>query len=321
MAERRTRRIDLRRVAWASVLSGFVLAGTASGQPTFSGGVSTVATYVTVVGEGGALQAGLSVKDFEIRDDGKPRAITQFDAGLLPLSMAVLLDDSASMRASQPIRQAAAEALIRRLNPGDRAVLGLFSRTVTLSGTLTGDRDALLQQTRSSLPLMAGTALWDAVDAGVSAVAAQPGRRVVLLLTDGDDNSSQAEPSTVATRATREGVMIYAVGLRGAEQRLGKGLKDLALETGGWFFELRPSDDLVSTFQRVADELRSQYLLGFSPAVLDGKVHRLQVSVKRQGLMARARRSYVAAPSNAAAAPGQWDVARGRTNEQQFPIR
>jgi VWFA-related protein len=305
MAERRTGRIDLRRVGWASVLSGLVLARTASGQPTFSGGVSTVATYVTVVGEGGALQANLSVKDFEIRDEGQLRAITQFDAGSLPLSLAVLLDDSASMRASQPMRQAAAAALLERLNPGDRAILGLFSRTVALNGALTGDRDALLQQTRSSRPLVAGTALWDAVDAGVSALAPEPGRRVVLILTDGDDNSSRTEASTVATRATREGVMIYAVGIRGAEQRLGKGLKNLALETGGWFFELRPSDDLVSTFQRVADELRSQYLLGFSPAVLDGKVHRLQVSVKRQGLMARARRSYVAAPSNAAAAPGK----------------
>jgi VWFA-related protein len=152
---------------------------------------------------------------------------------------------------------------------------------------------------------MAGTALWDAINAGVSALEEEGGRRVVLLMTDGDDNSSQADASTIAIRATGEGVMIYAVGIRGAEQRLSKGLKDMTLETGGWFFELKPSDNLVSTFQRVADELRNQYLLGFSPAVFDGKVHRLEVKVKRNGLTARARRSYVAVPPGAAPEAGK----------------
>jgi len=268
-------------------------------------GINTVATYVTVVGEGGALQSGLSVKDFDVRDDGQLRTITQFESGALPITMAVLLDDSPSMRASQPVTQAAATALIQRLKPGDRAMIGVFSRTVTLHGNLTGNQDELLEQLHASRSMMAGTALWDGVNAGVSALEEESGRRVVLLLTDGDDNSSEADASAIAARATREGVMIYAIGIRSAEQRLSKGLKDLALETGGWFFELKRADNLLMTFQRVADELRNQYLLGFSPAVLDGKVHRLEVKVKRHGLTARARRSYVAAPSGAAPAAGQ----------------
>lgn len=287
------------------MLAFLITARPATDQATFSAGINTVATYVTVVGEGGALQAGLSVKDFDIRDDGELRTITQFESGSLPITMVVLLDDSPSMRASQPVTQASATALVQRLKLEDRALIGVFSRTVALNGSLTGDQDALLGQLHASRPVMAGTALWDAVNAGVAALGEEGGRRVVLLLTDGDDNSSQADASTIATRATREGVMVYAVGIRGAEQRLGKGLKDLALETGGWFFELKSSANLGSTFQRVADELRNQYLLGFSPAVLDGKVHRLDVSVKRRGLTARARRSYVAAPSGAAPAEGK----------------
>lgn len=282
-------------VATTCVLVCLALTQGASGQATFSSGIDTVATYVTVVGQGGALEGGLSVKDFEIRDDGQPRPITQFESGSLPITMVVLLDDSPSLRASLPVTQAAATALIQRLQRGDRALIGVFSRTVRLNGNLTGNQDELLEQLNSSMPLMAGTALWDAVSAGLSALEDEGGRRVILLLTDGDDNSSQADAAAIATRATREGVMIYAVGIRGAERRLSKGLKDLALETGGWFFELKPSDNLVSTFQRVADELRNQYLLGFSPAVLDGKVHRLDVNVKRHGLTARARKSYVAA--------------------------
>jgi Ca-activated chloride channel homolog len=289
-------------VAWSCVLGCLSVVQAASGQATFNSGINTVAIYVTVAGDGGALEPGLTVKDFEIRDDGKPRTITQFEPGALPITMAVLLDDSPSMRPSQQVTQAAAAALVQRLKPGDRAMIGVFSRTVRLNGNLTDSHDELLEQLHASLPLMAGTALWDAVNAGVSALEEESGRRVVMLLTDGDDNSSQVDASTIAARATREGVMIYAVGIRGAERRLSKGLKDLALETGGWFFELKASDNLLSTFQRVVDELRSQYLLGFSPASLDGKVHRLEVNVKRHGLTARARRTYVAGPSGAAPA-------------------
>lgn len=288
------------RLMWTCVLGCLVVARAACGQATFSTGINTVAIYVTVVGDGGALERGLTQNDFEIRDDGKLRNVTQFASGSLPITMVVLIDDSASMRASRPITQAAATALIQRLEPADRAMVGVFSRTVTLNGHLTANRDELLEQLHASLPLMSGTALWDAVNAGVSALKEEMGRRVVLLLTDGDDNSSQTDSSTTAARAVREGVMVYGVGIRNAEQRLSKGLKDLTLETGGWFFELKPSDSFLATFQRVGDELRSQYLLGFSPAVLDGKVHQLTVAVKRKGFTARARRSYIAAKSESA---------------------
>jgi Ca-activated chloride channel family protein len=96
--------------------------------------------------------------------------------------------------------------------------------------------------------------------------------------------------------------MIYAVGLRsdyfnGSRQMRTKpdgGLKRLAEETGGGYFELEKTADLAPTFTRVAQELHSQYVLGFTPALLDGKVHRLNVRAKRPGMTVRARRSYLA---------------------------
>jgi hypothetical protein len=72
------------------------------------------------------------------------------------------------------------------------------------------------------------------------------------------------------------------------------GLKRIATETGGGYFELKTSDELNSTFTRVADELHRQYVLGFTPSVLDGKVHQLNVVVKKTGMKARARTSYLA---------------------------
>jgi VWFA-related protein len=287
-------------VTCTCALACFVLRPGLAGQSTFSGGVNTVALYVTLVEDAGVSQPRLSANDFQIRDNGQVRPVTQFEAGPLPITIAVLLDDSPSMRASQPSTEAAAIALIDRLKPGDRAMIGVFSRTIALNGNLTGNHDELLEQMHASRPVMAGTALWDAVSAGVSALSEEPGRRVVLMLTDGDDNSSEADASSVSARAQRDGVLVYAVGIRGAERRLSKDLKDLAIETGGWFFELKPGNNLLSTFQRVHDELRTQYLLGFSPAVLDGKVHRLDVAVKARGVTTRVRKSYVAAPPDTA---------------------
>lgn len=261
-------------------------------QSAFRAGVETVAIYVTVVGDGNRLVSNLTAADFEIRDDGKRRMITQFEAGSLPITLVAMLDDSPSMQPAQP--RVAAAALVQRLRADDRATIGFFNRTVTIEGNLVSDHDELLKRLTVPPTPMAGTALWDGVSAGMSALELESGRRVVLILTDGDDNSSEIDAPTIKSRAIREGVMVYVIGMRGGERRLNKTLAALARETGGSFLELKASDHLPSTFQRVADELHSQYLLGFSIETLDGEAHRLEVKVKRPGLTVRARTSYVA---------------------------
>jgi Ca-activated chloride channel family protein len=122
-------------------------------------------------------------------------------------------------------------------------------------------------------------------------------------LTDGDDTDSRIGFGTVVDRARTEEVMIYAIGLesrymgpngRMVRSRPDRGLRKLADETGGGYFELEKSADLAPTFTKVAQELHSQYVLGFTPTQLDGRVHKLLVKMKRAGLTARARRSYLA---------------------------
>jgi Ca-activated chloride channel homolog len=128
------------------------------------------------------------------------------------------------------------------------------------------------------------------------------GRRVVLVFTDGDDTDSRTDSGAVLDQARENEVMIYAVGLRsdyfnGSRQvrtRPDSGLKRLAEETGGGYFELDKTSDLAPTFTRVAQELHSQYVLGFTPSQLDGKVHRIAVRAKKPGMAVRARRSYLA---------------------------
>ena len=133
------------------------------------------------------------------------------------------------------------------------------------------------------------------------------GRKVVLVFTDGDDTSSRVGRGTVLDRARAEEVMIYAIGLqseffdgqRTVRSKPDSALRRFADETGGGYFELKQTSDLGPKFSRVAQELHSQYVLGFEAQQLDGKVHKLTVKMKQAGMTARARRSYVAS----AAAP------------------
>jgi len=98
--------------------------------------------------------------------------------------------------------------------------------------------------------------------------------------------------------------MVYSIGLENeyfnGQSRVrsspDRNLRRLSEETGGGFFLLKRKDDLSSTFTRVAQELHSQYIMGFSPETMDGKVHKLEVRVKKPGLIARARKSYLAKP-------------------------
>ena len=101
-------------------------------------------------------------------------------------------------------------------------------------------------------------------------------------------------------RAQSEDQMIYGIGFRsnvlGSITRPDPGLRKIANETGGGYFELKSPDGLDATFTRVANELHAQYVLGFSPTVLDGRLHKLDLVVKRPGMTARSRKSYLADP-------------------------
>jgi VWFA-related protein len=121
---------------------------------------------------------------------------------------------------------------------------------------------------------------------------------VVLTITDGQNMCHVPrclKPGDVERRAVREGFMLYAIGMDGTG--LDGEIMQMAEETGGGHFALPEGADLTSTFTRVADELRRQYLIGFSPAALDGKLHRVEVRVGRNGMKVRARRNYLAGRS------------------------
>ena len=283
-----------------------VAVSTAHGQgqqaPLFRGGVQTVALYATVTDSSGRLVPDLQQKDFDIYDNGKLQTITVFKSDVQPVTVLLTLDTSGSQNLNLDLVEEAAEAFVLRLLPLDKARITNFDDKIITSPAFTADRDELVQYIRGGLQFGNGTRLWDAVDDSMTKLAAVDGRRVVLLLTDGyDDGSRESTLDAVIRQAESEDFMVYSVGLqvhffnqtRGPDS----GIRRLAETTGGGYFELRRDDDLNSTFTRVVDELHRQYVLGFSPAVLDNKLHQVDVRVRQPGMKARARKSYLASKS------------------------
>jgi VWFA-related protein len=245
-----------------------------------------------------------------------------------------MLDRSGSMRLNFDVVQQAAAQFVREMKPGDKARIGSFSNEVLIDPPdFTGEREALYKVLESGLQPEGPTPLWNAVDAAISALRDQDGRRVVLVFTDGVDKPlnfkrNNSTLKDVMNRAVRENIMVYAIGLAGqtgiptfgtpgrsigtvgGQPRLpggnqgdgprfeqpDEGLQKIAAETGGGYFELTGTANLMRTFSRVADELHHQYALGFTPFELDGKKHTLEVKVKGQKMFIRARQSYIASP-------------------------
>jgi Ca-activated chloride channel family protein len=296
-------------------------------QQPFKSGARTVAVFATVTDPEGRLVPDLVRDDFEIYDNGKLQPLTLFANDIQPITIVVMLDRSGSMRANFRRVEAAAEAFVTRLLPADKVRIGSFSDRIQLDPRdFTSDQGVLRVILRTELQPAGPTPLWNAVGVGMTALLRQEGRRVVLVFTDGVDRpltgGRNVSLGDAMKRAEQEDVMIYGIGLAsrfggrasgrrggipgrgmgGGGQRGGQpdnkpdpGLRKLALASGGGYFELTSTRDLASTFARVADELHRQYLIGFEPQKLDGKAHSLEVRVKGDGLVARARKSYIAA--------------------------
>lgn len=277
-----------------------VIARQAQQQPTFRAAAQTVSIYATVTDPEGRLVPDLTQDDFEVFDDSRPQPITVFENGVQPITVAIMRDMSGSMIPARNLTDAAMKQFVASLIEGDRACYGVFAGSVAVNRKLTGDHDQLLQAISMPAPSFRdGTALWDAVSIAMQPLYHQPGRRVILTMTDGGDNRSDTDLAKLEAVIVRDEFMLYVVGLttKPGAQQPPKDLRraaSVASNTGGGYFYVRPADDLVAAFQRISDELHHQYLLGFSPAALDGKTHKIDVRMKRPDLKARARNSYLA---------------------------
>ena len=263
-------------------------------KAVFRSGVQTVVLHATVRSDSGRLVPDLTAEDFEILDEGQPVEISVFSGDPQPITVALLLDMSGSMIGHFLRVREATQFFVDAIQPGDRVRIGTFGDEVSLSPVLTGNKTVLHQIISYELWPGGGTPLWNAICAGMRSLEKEPGRRVVLTLTDGADTGGlpglKGDRGDARKAVEDQGFMVYAIGMEGA--RLEDDIIELAAQGGGGHFMLERGADLQATFARVLDELRHQYEIGYVLPKADGKLHDVEVRVKKAGMKVRAKKNY-----------------------------
>jgi len=273
-------------------------------EQTISVEVNLVNIPVSVADKKGKFVTNLKKEDFKVFEDERAQTITNFSSeSNLPLTIALLVDTSGSIRDKLRFEEEAAiEFFYSTLQRGkDKALVISFDSGVDLLQDFTDDPEKLADKIRK-IRAGGGTSLYDAIYLAVNQkLTGQNGRRVIILITDGDDNSSRVSLTETLEAAQRNEVTLYAISTNSTaffgskeQERGDKTLKKLAEETGGKAFFPLKIQDLASSFLDIHDELRSQYQIGYRPlnAKLDGTFRRIRVDVSDKRYKARARSGY-----------------------------
>jgi len=275
--------------------------------------VEEVLLYCTVLDHKGQLVTDLERPAFTVLEDRKPVSVTHFARKDVPVSLALILDDSGSIKEKRAAVQDAALTLIKASNPEDETSVTNFADKPYLDQELTDDVSQLAKALKASSTISGGTALFDTVISGADHLAASAHRskQVIVVVTDGNDNASEADLTAAIRRVQRaDGPVIYAIGLlydAPSEQarRAHKELLSLAEETGGIAFFPSSVSEVDRIATEVARDIRNQYTIAFRPTANAAKdsYHTVAVSAAgagRHGLTVRTRKGYLRASTEQA---------------------
>jgi Ca-activated chloride channel family protein len=267
--------------------------------PIFKSNVRLVEIYATVFDRGGHPVDGLHREQFEIRDDGAAQPIQVFESSETPLSCALLLDTTGSMTEAIPALRNAAREFIGELRPNDTVAVYAFTDHVDELAEFTQDK-TVARRSLARLRAAGRTALFDAISQLALSLERRPGKKVIVVLTDGGDNASTLNRESAATRARKAGVPVFAVAQGQAlkDAAAAKLLHELAEATGGHLYKAEHDKDIAKVFSAIADDLQSGYLLAFHPPAEEKPTpwHELRVLVKDtpKPVNVRARTGYPA---------------------------
>jgi Ca-activated chloride channel family protein len=256
--------------------------------------VNRVILWISATDKKGEFITDLDRDEFTIFENDKEQRIIDFYAETRAITMAILIDTSGSMR--DKIREVhdAAGAFVDTIRDIDNALIIDFDDNVFLIQDLTNDHEALKEAITSTEPLGA-TSLFDALHAAYRKIGQIDGRKAVILLSDGEDTSSQFGFKRVLNEAKTNNTIVYTIGVGGGS--IDKNvLEEFAQNTGGKAFFVNKAADLADVYQRIADELGKQYYLTYSTdnEIWDGHWIKIRVESKRPGVKIRARKGYFA---------------------------
>jgi Ca-activated chloride channel family protein len=280
-------------------------------QPSFRAGVDLVSLNVTVTDQSQKYVVDLDQDDFQVFEDGVKQDVTVFNRTNMPIALALLVDTSASMEARLPIAQEAAVGFARKLGPQDLAeIIDFDSRVVVLQSFThnAAELESAIRRTSAGGSTSMYNAIYIALKDLKKAVATSTEelrRQAIVVLSDGEDTSSLLPFEEVLDLAKRSETAIYAIGLRSTDSSSSgnKGfheaefvLRQLAQETGGRSFFPNQINDLNGIYGQIAEELSSQYTVGYTSKnpKRDGAWRRVVVRVGRPGVSARTKQGYFA---------------------------
>jgi Ca-activated chloride channel family protein len=275
---------------------------------TFRSGVDLVALNVTVTDASNRFVTDLGAEDFLVFEDGARQEVGYFSRTNLALSVSLLIDSSASMEDKMRTTQEAASAFVQSLRPEDRAQVVDFDSRVSVLAPFTSTKAELEKAIASTVP-GGSTSLYTAIYIALRELKKAEARgiedlrrRAVIVLSDGEDTSSLVSYDEVLEQAKRSETAIYAIAIRSKETTgTGKGygqadfaLRQLTTQTGGRLFFPSSAGELKSIYALIAQELSSQYLVGYTSAnqKRDGAWRRIIVRTTRAGATARTRMGY-----------------------------
>ena len=299
------------RPALACLLAGIVAARLLAQQPavsdnrTFQSGVEITSITATVTDHDGHPITGLSREKFEVYEDGVLQTITQFTNERVPIGIGMLLDISDSMfgKRIEDARAAVQRFLFELLAPTDEYFLVAFNHKPR---TLTGwtQEQADVRHALAALRPSGGTAIYDAILEALPIIDKRTKQRAaILVISDGADTASTATLREVRPALRRSDTFVYAIAIDSPERQPintrvnPAALREITAESGGSTLIVQNSTQLEEGAARIAEELNSQYVLGFSSSHgADGQFHSLRVRVTEPDARVRARNGYVATP-------------------------
>jgi VWFA-related protein len=274
--------------------------------------VEVVSVTAVVFDKAGKPVRGLGPKDVELLEDGVKQEVSYFreasslsdSAERVPLSVVLVLDTSGSMSPNLHFLQEAVLSFVYKLEEVDTALVVSFNESVKGSAEFTGDTDRL-ERFVEGLQAWGGTSLYDAISYSLGRIKDQPGRKALIVFSDGGDNSSTTTEREAVDYARAVEATVYSIGFKSPGFGIGSPsgfLRKIAQETGGRYFSPDKVGELIKVFNEISEELKNHYLLAYTPKrPADGGWREIRLKVNRPGVEVRVRKGYFAVKRRRAA--------------------
>jgi VWFA-related protein len=295
-------------------------AGEDEDVPLFRADTRLVDLHVSVLDKNGRMITDVPESAFKVYENNVEQKIKKFLREDVPVSMGLIIDNSGSMKEKRARVDAASLALVKASNPQDEVFIVSFSDDAWIEADFTNDIKKL-ESALDNLNPKGGTAMRDAISLSIDKVKeGKREKKVLLVVTDGNDNTSDITLEQLVRKAQQSEVLIYCIGLLSEEEphdarSAKRALKELAEASGGQDYYPKDLAEVARITPQIANEIRSQYYLGYSPsnANLDGSFRQIRVQVNGFGKpTVRAKNGYYATP----VAPAKDDPALYRSNSK-----